>query len=217
MKKALLTTIFICTLSLTACGSKSAPETTVATTAAPVVETTIEETIEKDELEEAVSAIEAVGSVTVEKELFDVKLTIPADFIGETTQEELEAEAKENGYKVVLNEDGSATYEMTKSQHKKMMEEIKESLVQSITEMVGSEEYPNFTDIKYNDDFTEFTITTKSTELDMMESISTFMFYMSGGLYNIYNGTPVDNVHLEFVNADSGEVIYSSDSSNVGK
>ena len=182
MKKVLLATMFVCTLSLTACGSKNEVETTVSTTAAPIIETTVYETTSAETAVESMSALEAIGSVTVEKELFDVKLTIPADFIGKTTQEELEDEAKENGYKVVLNEDGSATYEMTKSQHKKMMDGIKEGLVQSLTGMIGSEEYPNITDIKYNDDFTEFTVTTKNKELDLNEYFSALAFYMYGGI-----------------------------------
>lgn len=214
MKKVLLNTMLICTLGLTACGSEGSTKVTATTTASTVIETTVAKIASEETTEESMSALEAIGSVTVEKELFDVKLTIPSDFIGETTQEELESKAKENGYKAVLNEDGSATYEMTKSQHKKMMDGIKEGLVQSLTEMIGSEEYPNITDIKYNDNFTKFTVTTKSKELDLTESFSTLAFYMYGGIYNIYNGTPVDNIHLEFINADSGEVIFSDDSSD---
>ena len=37
-----------------------------------------------------------------------------------------------------------------------------------------------------------------------------------GGMYNIFNGTPVDNVHVDFINADSGEIINSADSSDIG-
>ena len=113
---------------------------------------------------------------------------------------------------VKLNDDGSATYTMTKSQHKQMMDEITDSLTESINEMVGSEDYPNFTKIETNSDFTNFIVTTKSLELDLNESFSVMGFYMFGGIYNIFNGTEVDNIHVEFVNADSGEVISSSDS-----
>ena len=40
-------------------------------------------------------------------------------------------------------------------------------------------------------------------------------FYMFGGLYHIFNGTTVDNIHVDYVNADSGEVISSADSSDM--
>ena len=81
--------------------------------------------------------------------------------------------------------------------------------------MVGSDDYPNFTDIKANSDFTNFTVTTTSTELDMAESLSIMTFYLDGGMYSIFNGTDVDNIHVDFVNADSGEIISSSDSSEM--
>ena len=89
--------------------------------------------------------------------------------------------AKRKVYKsITLNDDGSATYVMTKKQHKDMMDEMTNSLNESLNDLIGSKDYPNFTDIKANDNFTEFTITTKSTELDMSESFSAMMFYMYG-------------------------------------
>lgn len=164
------------------------------------------------------SELDALGNVEVDKNLFSVKLTIPADYVGESTQEELDKVAKEKGYKsITLNEDGSATYVMTKAQHKKLMDETKNSIINSLDEMVNSEEYPNFTDISVNDDFTEFTITTKSTELDISESFSSFVFYMYGGMYHIFNGTQVDNISLTYINADSGEVISTANSSDMSE
>ncbi len=147
------------------------------------------------------------------QEEFDVKLNIPADFVGETTQEELDAIAKENGFKsITLNEDGSATYIMTKSQHEKMMKAMAESLSQELNKMIGSETYPNFTDIKANENFTEFTITTKSTSLDMAESFSIMAFYVQGGMYNLFNGKAADNISVTFVNEATGETIFTSNS-----
>lgn len=187
----LLTTSLV--LTITACsGSDKSTNTETET-----VETTTEnETIEVDE------------------NLLTVELTIPADYVGETTQEELDAIAKENDFKsITLNEDGSATYVMTKGQHKELMSEMAKELNATLSEMIGSEDYPNFTNIEANSDFTKFTITTTSAELDFNESFSTIAFYMYGGMYNAFNGTEVDNIHVDFVNADSGEIISSADSS----
>lgn len=167
---------------------------------------------EDNEAEELEDSSIQLNNFEVEKGIFDVTITIPAEFMRETSQEELDEAAAEIGYKVKLNDDGSATYTMTKSQHKQMMDEITDSLTESINEMVGSEDYPNFTKIETNSDFTNFIVTTKSLEPDLNESFSVMGFYMFGGIYNIFNGTEVDNIHVEFVNADSGEVISSSDS-----
>lgn len=163
-----------------------------------------------------ISDLEGLGDIEVDEGLLDVELTIPADFVEGVTQEELDEAADEEGYKsATLNSDGSITYVMTKAQHKKMMTEITEGINMELQGMVGSEDYPNFTKIEANSDYTKFTITTTSTELDLAESFSVINFYMQGGLYNIFNGTPVDNIHVEFVNAESGEIISSSDSSDI--
>lgn len=214
MKKKIILLLLSATLVLSACGSDSTAET--APSADVVSETTANEDV--TESSDSLSELDALGDVEVDEGLFDVELTIPKDYVGETTQEELDALASEKGFKsVTLNADGSATYVMTKKQHKEMMDEMSASLNGSLAELIGSEEYPNFTDIKTNDDFTEFTITTKSTELDLSESFSVMAFYMYGGMYNIFAGTPVDNVHVEFINADSGEVISESNSSDMGE
>lgn len=164
---------------------------------------------------DAESALDALADVEVEKELFDVTITVPADYMEGATQEDLDAKATEIGYKVTLNDDGSATYVMTKKQHKDMMDGIAASIKSSLNEMVGSKDYPNITGISANDDFTVFTITTKNTEPDMNESFAVMALYMYGGMYHIFNGTTVDNIHVDYVNADSGEVISSADSKDM--
>lgn len=196
MKKRFLAILVVATLtlSLSACGGKADKDTGSDNTEA------------KNE------------KIEVDENLFTMELTVPADFVGETTQEELDQTAEEEGIKsITLNEDGSATYVMTKKKHKEMMKEIKSNIDEGLNAMIGSEDYPNFTKVEANKDYTSFTITTTSTELDFAESFSVLSFYMQGGLYNAFNGTPVDNIHVEFINADTGEVISSSDSSEMGE
>ena len=224
MKKKIITVALICSmlLSITACGGSANNSNTK--NESPTPEATSEPTpAEKSEAEPsdqdsggATSDLDALGDVEVEKELFDVTLTIPAEYVGEASQEELNAQASEIGYKVVLNDDGSATYTMTKSQHKEMLSAFQEEINSALAEMVGSEDYPNITEVTANDDFTSFTVTTTSTELGMNESFSVMAFYMYGGMYGIFSGENVDNVHVDFVNAESGEIISSSDSKDTG-
>lgn len=194
MKKRILAILMVATLvlPLSACGEKEEKDTSSNTSE------TKNEKIEVDE------------------NLLTVELTVPADFVGEVTQEELDQTAKQEGIKsITLNEDGSATYVMTKKKHKEMMKEIKTGIDEELNALVGSEDYPNFTKVEANANYTSFTITTTSTELDLAESFSVLNFYIQGGLYNAFNGTPADNIHVDFVNADSGEIIESSDSSDM--
>lgn len=216
MKKKLIALMLVGILSCTtiACSDNSS-------TQKEEVETTSEITEQEKPSSDAESAdddlddLDALGDVEVEKELFDVNLTIPAEYVGETTQEELDASAAELGYKVVLNEDGSATYTMTKSQHREFLENLRTEFNAALNEIAASEEYPNINEITANDNFTSFTVTTLSTELDMMESFSVLAFYMYGGMYNLFSGETIDNVHVDFVNAETGEIISSSDSADM--
>lgn len=173
---------------------------------------------EEQSTEEGLDQIEAIGDIDVDKNLFDVTITVPKDFIGETTQEELDAKAKEKGFKsATLNSDGSVTYVMTKAQHKEMLEEISTNINNSLAEFVESDSTPNITDIKANDNFTSFTITTKNEEPDLAESFMVLSLYMYGGMYAIFSGDEVDNIHVDYVNATSGEIISSADSKDMGE
>lgn len=203
MKKRLVSIMLVAVMLLSACGTTASVETK----STEVVST------------ETVDELDALGDVEVEKNLFNVTITIPADYVGEeATQAELDKVCEEKGYKsITLNEDGSATYVMTKAQHKEMMDETCALIDQSLNEMIGSESYPNITAIEANEDYTEFVVTTKSAELDMAEAFSVMGFYIYGGLYAIYNGVEVDNISVKFVNADTGKVISESNSADLAK
>ena len=158
------------------------------------------------------------GEVEVEKELFDVVITLPADLMEGTTQEELDESVAEGMYHAAaLNEDGSVTIEMSKRQHRKYMQEMAADLEKSLQEMVGSEDYPSFTEVKAENDYTHFTVTTTSQELNLQESFSVLGFYIMGGMYAIFNGVSEPVITVDFVNADSGEIISSSSSADMGE
>lgn len=173
---------------------------------------------EERQEESTEEATEDGGGLEVDRGIFNVTITIPAEFMDEgKTQADYDAQAAENGYKsATLNDDGSVTFVMTRAQHEKMMEEARSSIEQSLSEMCNSEDYPSFVAIDTNSDYTEFTITTTSEELGLMEGISVLGFYLFGGMYNAFNGTPVDNIHVVFVNEATGAVISESNSSALG-
>ena len=212
MKRVLaLLTALVMGLSLAACkGAPSAPTSSAAPSSAA--------SGAASEDAPGASQSSSTGGLEVEENLFDVEITLPADLVGETTQEELEAQSIASGvYSVTLNEDGSATYVMSKAQHAQLLKDMADSIHQSLAEMVGSENYPNVTDISANDDFTVFTVTTTSTELTIQESFSVIGYYLYGGLYGAFAGEEPANIHVDFVNADTGDIIFSADSSDMGE
>lgn len=164
---------------------------------------------------ENVNSFEDLDGLDVDQNLFDVEITIPESFLDEgITQEDLDAEVKESGFQsATLNEDGSVTYIMTKAQHEEMMAGIKEEINQSLQDMIDPETYPTFVEVTANDDYSQFTVKTTSSELGLTESFSVLAFYLYGGMYHAFNGTQVDDIAVLFVNADTGEIIEESHSS----
>ena len=68
------------------------------------------------------------------------------------------------------------------------MEGLSKTINEALREMIGSEDYPNIITVGHNDNYTSFTVTTKSEELSLNESFSTLAFYIYGGMYNSFNG-----------------------------
>lgn len=223
-KTALLIATALLTAALTACSGNGGTSATTSNTASNAEQQTATASTAKDagEDQNANQASTDDSGIDVDKGLLNVEITIPAEsaeYYGFSfeSQEEADAYAKEQGFKsVALGEDGSVTIVMSKSQHKKTMEGLRTTIDETLQEMIGSEDYPNITAVEHNDDYTNFTVTTKSEELSFNETFSTFAFYIYGGMYNSFNGTPADNIHVDFVNEASGDVIDSFDSKNMG-
>jgi hypothetical protein len=211
-------------VNLCACGSGTSGSTSSeqsATSAEAKAEETStaesssqSETLSEDEQMQAdMDELSAIGEVSVENGLLTVSLTVPADLAGEVTQESLDQGAGDTYISAKLNEDGSVTYKMTKSQHAKMLDAMVESMDNSIQELVDSDDY-TFTSIKHNEDFTQFDITLSATEIGFAEAFSTIAFYMYGGIYGIFSGHKPENVIVNFYDA-SGNLIKSANSADM--
>lgn len=188
--------------SMAACGAKEEPQKVDA------AEESSNDDTQKDS---------NTGAVEVEENLFSVEITVPAGFFeGETTQEALDKQKDEHGWKsATLNADGSVTYVMTKAQHAEVMDEMKKSIEDSLAGMIGSDDYPNIVSIKANDNYTEFEIVTKNEAIDFNELFSVYAYYIYGAMYNSFNGTPVDNINVKFINEASGSLIEEYNSKDM--
>lgn len=216
MCKKLISLILVCSLSISFVGCKKSSKSdnqTKSETPQIVVENNTNETSSEN------NDLELLGEVNVDKELFDVKLTIPKEYAEGETQESLDKACKENGWKsATLNVDGSVTYEMSKKQHKKMMDDLTDQFQAELDKMCNGEDYPNFVSIKGEDNFTKYTIVTKADKCEGFEAFALIGLYMYTAMYNIFNGTidDYDNVHVDFVNEATGQVVDTADSKDMG-
>lgn len=149
----------------------------------------------------------------IELDEYTVELTLPAEYIGDATQEQLTQTAKELGYQsITLNADGSATYIMTEAQHEVMLGDMRNSLKQAVAQMIGSADYPSFSNVTVDDDFTKFMITTINTSCTSEEDQAVLNLIMYSGIYHIFKGEAAESVRVDVVNIDSNDIIYYYDS-----
>lgn len=218
MKIKKLSLILAATLILSSCGNQPTGESIHIDDSLYSSEVESEENITneaKDNTDKNGSDVAVkTDSVEVDQNNTMVTLNIPKDFVGDSTQEDLDQICEDNDFQsITLNDDGSATYIMTQEQHDKLIEEYRQQINNDLSNMIGSENYPNFTKIEANADFTEYTITTISKELELNEAFSTFQFYIYSGMYNVFAGKEESNICVTFKNAETGEIIHTENSS----
>ncbi len=232
-----LFTATVMILSITGCGSAT-ENATSSKDASSVSEEIEEERIDQNsastssiqEETEAVSessetstseVLEAIGNVEIDEGLLTVTMTIPADFVGETTQEELDQTAAEQGIdSIVLNEDGSATYTMSKAKQKELLEETKTSIQSSLDDVCGSEDYPTIESVTFNNDLTSFTVNINAAseeEIGINETFFVYTLFLYSGMYNSFAGETVDNVHVDYISTSTGETIMTFDSADMNE
>ena len=180
------------------------------------VKTLIEEkssASEDGQLEEDMKELSAIGDVEVENGLLIVTITVPSELAGEISQEELEQNKGDTYTSATLNEDGSVTYKMTKTQYKEMLNSISESLDKSFQKLVDDENC-SISSVTHNDDYTVFDVIVEGTELSFTDAFTVYAFYMSGGLYGIFTGQEPEHIIVNFYDPD-GNPLESGDSANM--
>jgi PBP1b-binding outer membrane lipoprotein LpoB len=152
-------------------------------------------------------------AIQVDKGIFDVTITLPASMFEPGEIEEAIASAKESGDKeVVVNDDGSLTYKMSKATHRKMMEEIRENFIESFANMKTSGEYVSIRDIKYNRDFTQITLVVdKDAFENSFDAFAVLGVGMLAMYYQLFDGVGSDNIRatVNVEDWDTGETINS--------
>lgn len=169
-----------------------------------------------DDLDADMEKLEAIGDVEVENGILTVSITLPADLVGEdVTQKSLDEKVGEKYVAVMLNEDGSVTYKMTKAQHEQMLAELKKTMEDAFEEMIESDTY-NITAISYNDNCSVFEVTLGSDALGFADSFSVLSFYLFGGMYGIFSGDKSESIIVNFYDPD-GNLIETADSADMGE
>lgn len=159
------------------------------------------------------------NEISAQENLFNIEVRIPASYLEGTDITEFEAEVKEIGGKdVKVNEDGSVSYKLNKSTHKKLLADMKKSVDESIAEVLKDKEsFPSFTGVTYNDDLTEFNIFIDSATFSPFESIGALGYYIYGNMYQAMNCVNEGDINtkVNFIDKDTNEIIETGNSSEL--
>lgn len=112
------------------------------------------------------------------------------------------------GLITIYNSDGSLTLTMTKSQHKKLLTSMSETMDESLQEMIDDDS-SSISKIDVNDTYSEFKVTLDSDSISLVDSLNVLVFYIYGGYYNALAGNQVDDITIEYISASTGEILES--------
>jgi hypothetical protein len=167
--------------------------------------------------EEASGAdLEALGDVEVDQGLLSVTITLPADFAEDVTQADIDASIASGEIQDgQINDDGTVTYQLSKSQHEESLSELRGS----VDQVIADENTTNpglYEDVTYNDDMTQFTVVVADRQkYEQSMSMLGFGLLFGAAFYQIFYGVPEAdrNVVIEYVDAATGEVFDTYDAS----
>ena len=145
-------------------------------------------------------------------------LVIPTAYENVSTQEEADDIRNRNGYEsATLEDDGSLTIVMSRSQYEELLNSFRESVDSGIEEIIAEDYGSSIEKIEYNDDYSVFTVTVTGDEIGPVERQTADELVMYGTLYHIYTAGDADHIRVDYVNRESGEVIESADSGSLDK
>lgn len=130
----------------------------------------------------------------------DITVTVPDYGFEEDDDTSSVPEAK----KVVVNEDGSTTYTLTKKQQKEWKKALKSNFDDYIKDILDDDtNYPNVEDIAYNDDMTEFEIDLATTAVAQSELFIGYIALFTAPVYQQVNGVAEKDVDYKLTVKDS--------------
>lgn len=195
--------MFASVLLMGACSNEEAEEENTESITEETAETTEPEAVEETEQ----------GSLEVDKGLFSVEVTLPAMFFEGEDMEVVIANAEAEGVgEATLNEDGSVTYKMSKSQHQEMMEELEASIDETKTAIVDSGDFPSIKGLEISNDYETYTLQVDREAFEnSFDGVATLSIGIVGSYYQAFDGVDSEDMHVEIdlEDADTGEVFQT--------
>lgn len=146
--------------------------------------------------------------VSVDKSLLSVEINLPPDFAGDLSGFDKEVYLDENpGIKdVEVLGDGSLKLTMSRAKHKELMEQMKESIEESMNALMTDEETSYIRDVKTSNDFSKVDVIVDREGYENSFNLSSLTIMMSVGFYQVFQGDEFELV-LRYIDEATEEVI----------
>lgn len=139
--------------------------------------------------------------IEVDKGLFNVEITLPSSFFGEEELANIEKNIKEDisDAEITKNDDGSLTIKMSKSEHKQLLNDMKQGFVEGIDQMIN-EEFTTIQDVTYDEDFSNFKliVSDQSSFEESFDGFATFSLGLASLMYQAFAGADLEKVKVNF-------------------
>ena len=134
-----------------------------------------------------------------------VELTIPNSYVNDS------AAPEETDGTVIVNNDGSVTYNLTEEMYAELLSKIQEGCEASLDGLV--QRIPTIISIEHDPDFRNFTVETESEDLSFSEAASMITLFAVGGQYNAYAGESNAVIYINYTH--KGTTVFVCDSSEI--
>lgn len=149
----------------------------------------------------------------VEKKLLSVDVTIPASLIEDGEAEDVKEQMGEDGAKNIReNEDGSISFTMSKSDHKKMMSEMETGIIEMIEGLESGEDFASVRKVEGKAPFSKFVMSVDREAFEnSFDGFANLTLAIGGMYYQALNGTNGENakVTIELKDEETGEIFDS--------
>lgn len=157
----------------------------------------------------AVSQSSTADQVQVDEGLLEVTITLPASYFEEVEDFDPEAYTREQGFsRTVVQEDGTVAITMTRARHNALLNEMKTSIADSLSQLVAAESTPYIQSVSSTEGYGTVTVTVDKAGYEAVLDMTPLLIGIYGVMYQQYAG---EEPHCEVTVQDgaSGEALTS--------
>lgn len=141
---------------------------------------------------------------------FGVKITIPKELAGNTSQQYMVKTFEGNSYikSITYNIDGSVTLTLGAVDRFLLLNSLKKTYNEELDKLLLDDNLKIY-ELEHNSDFTEFSVKIIRKDLTMTDTISTLIYYAYGEIYNIVKGENLEDIDIKvtYISALNDEVL----------